>query len=87
MGGPPAWELGMGLTTPHHKYKLVTKRINEHRQYQILKIGTTELEAWHFPSATIFIVYYSFYSFTGRHFAHKMAESVTFSNNYLVNIY
>jgi hypothetical protein len=25
MGGPQAWELGVGLTTPHRKNKLVTK--------------------------------------------------------------
>jgi hypothetical protein len=25
MGDPPAWGLGVGLTTPHHKNKLFTK--------------------------------------------------------------
>jgi hypothetical protein len=30
-GGPPAWGLGLGLTTPHCKIKLVTKILKRHR--------------------------------------------------------
>jgi hypothetical protein len=32
-GGPPAWGLGMGLTTPHHKKKLVTKILKKPRTW------------------------------------------------------
>jgi hypothetical protein len=32
-GGPPAWGLGVGLTTPHVKNKFLTKRINEPRTW------------------------------------------------------
>jgi hypothetical protein len=32
-GGPPAWGLGVGLTTLHHKNKLVTKNLTEPRTW------------------------------------------------------
>jgi hypothetical protein len=31
-GGPSAWGLGVGLTTLHHKNKLVTKNLTEPRR-------------------------------------------------------
>jgi hypothetical protein len=32
-GGPPAWGLGVGLTTPHRKNKLVTKILKKPRTW------------------------------------------------------
>jgi hypothetical protein len=32
-GGPPVWGLGVGLTTLHHKNKLVTKNLTEPRTW------------------------------------------------------
>jgi hypothetical protein len=33
MGGPPAWGLGVGLTTLHHRNKLVMKNLTEPRTW------------------------------------------------------
>jgi hypothetical protein len=46
--GPPAWELGVGLTTLHHKNKLVTKNLtptitlpkSSYRPFYSLKLRT-----------------------------------------------
>jgi hypothetical protein len=33
MGGPPAWGLGVGLTTPHRKKKLIMKILKKPRTW------------------------------------------------------